>query len=172
MKKNKVIIIIVVILAVLIGIAYGIFKVMDSIKQDKLKIEQQIKEINEYYNILNENATIFNSKKEQFDQLMNNMYYETVSKNNDKVVNVLKEYDEIISKIKDSSNNLENRCNIYYKDAEVMQKCNSYKISYESAMTVFVADVKRYNNFVENYNKWTEDNTNHNKISTYVSKNI
>lgn len=172
MKKNKLILVVVTILMIILGIILGIFKIIDSIKKDNLKIEQQIKEINEYYNNLDESASLFNSNKEQFDKLMNNMYYVNVKEDNEKVLKVLEEYDEIISKIIDSSKNLENRCNIYYKDIEVMQKCNSYKISYESAMTIFKEDIKRYNNFVDNYNKWTEDNNNYNKISSFVSKEI
>lgn len=172
MKKNKIIIIIIVVIVLLLGIAFGIYKVIDSVQKDNLKVQQQMEEINNYYDSLNENAQLFNDKKEEYDKLMDEMYYTTVPKNNAAVLKVLNEYDAIIGKIMEDGKNLENRCTIYYRDTEVMQKCNSYKISYESAMTVFVADVKRYNNFVENYNNWTKENTTYQKINTFVSKNV
>lgn len=172
MKNKKVIIIVVAILAILFGIVFGIYKVVDSIKKDNLKVQQQIKEVDEYYTSLNNNAELFNEKKSEFDVLMNDMYYTTVSKNNDAILKILKEYDVIIGNIKENGNNLQQRCEIYYRDQDTMQKCNSYKISYESAMTVFIADVKRYNNFVKNYNEWTKENTTYKEISSFVSKNI
>ena len=172
MKKNKIIIIIVVVLLILSGIGFGIYKIIDSVKQDSLKVQAQVEEINEYYDSLNNNAKLFNEKKQEYDTLMDKMYYTTVSKYNSEVLKVLKEYDAIIKNIIEDGNNLQEKCSVYYRDADTMQKCNSYKISYESAMNVFISDVKRYNNFVENYNKWTKENTSYKEISNFVSENL
>lgn len=172
MKKGSLITIIVVVLVIIFGIVFGIFKVVDSIKKDQAKTEKQIEEINTYYESLNENAFAFNETKEKFDTLMNKMYYETVFQSQKEITKILNEYDTIITKIKEDGQQLENRCSIYYKNSDTMQKCNSYKISYESAMQVFISDVKRYNTLVKNYNKWTEENPTYEKISAFVSKNV
>lgn len=170
--KKKVIIIVTVILIIFLLIGVGIFKIVDSIRQDSKNAQKQIEEVATYYEEFNKNALAFNEKKKAYDDLMDKMFYTTISKNNESLLKILNEYDEIIGKIKENGNILEDKCSVYYRDNETMQKCSSYKITYESAMTVFINDVKRYNNLVINYNEWTKENTTYKPIKEYVSKNV
>ncbi len=172
MKNKKVIIIIAVILLVVIGIIFAISNVMNAIKKDAEQTQKQIEEINVLYENFNENAVLFNERKEAYDKLMDKVYYTTIPKENEKILTALQVYDQVIGEIIKDGNQLKEKCNVYYSDTETMQKCSSYKITYESAMTLFIADVKRYNTLVENYNEWTKENSEYKKISTYVSKNV
>lgn len=172
MKKGKIITIVIVIIGILLGIIFGISKIISSIKEDQEKTRKQMEEISVYYDKLNENALSFNTKKQELDTLMEATYYTTVPKNNPSFLKILEEYDAIISQIIENGNKLEEMCSIYYRDSDTMQKCSSYKISYESAMTVFKTDVERYNTLVENYNNWTKENPSYQTISAYVSDNL
>lgn len=172
MKNKKIIAIIMIITVIVLGMIFGIFHLVNSIKKDTEQAQLQMEEINVLYESLNKNAELFNLKKTEFDDLMDNIYYTTIPTQNESLLKIVKEYDEIIANIQKDGNDLEEKCSIYYTDSDIQQKCTSYKISYESAMTIFIADLKRYNNLVENYNNWTEDNTGYKKISSYVSKNV
>ncbi len=172
MKNKKVIIIVTIVLSVVSCIIFGIFSFVDAIKKDAEQTKKQMQEIDTLYESLNDNAKLFNDKKTEYDKAMENLYYTTFPSKNEAIVKILKEYDEIIANIQKDGNALQDKCNAYYNSSDTMQKCTSYKISYESAMTLFMADLNRYNTLVENYNEWTKENTGYKQISTYVSKNV
>lgn len=172
MKNKKIIIIVIIVLLVIGGITFGIFNFVESLKKDAEQTKQQMKEIDNLYESLNNNAMLFNDKKTEYDKIMGDIYYTTFPSKNEAILKILKEYDEIISNIQKDGNHLQDKCNAYYNSSDTMQKCTSYKISYESAMTLFIADLNRYNTLVENYNEWTKENTSYKQISTYVSKNV
>lgn len=172
MKNKKIIVFILVFFLILLGIAYGIFNVVDMLKKDAEQAENQMREIDLLYEQLNDNAILFNEKKKEYDALMKDIYYTTVPEQNDAIVKVLKEYDEIIANIQKNGNQLNEKCDVYYNNSETNQKCSSYKISYESAMTLFIADLRRYNTLVNDYNEWTKENIGYQEINTYVSKNV
>lgn len=172
MKNKKIILWLMGIICIIGCIAFGVVALLSGIKEDQLKTQEKMKEINIQYETLMTNAEAFNSKKAEYDELMDNTYYVTVSKNEKKIRTVLEEYDAIITEIIKNGKSLEQNCNNYFQDKEIMHKCNSYKISYESAMTIFTSDVARYNTLVKDYNEWTKENKGYRQITTFVSKNI
>ena len=174
MKKKTVVIIIgiAIMLFIAIGMIMGGITILKGMQRENEKIKQNIEEIEILYKELNENATSFNEQKEKYDTLMASTYYTNAYERNSSILKELQVYDEIIGKIITTGNELEERCSITYSDSDTYQKCNSYKISYESAMQVFKADVKRYNTLVENYTIWLKENPNYKKIEIFTSKYV
>jgi hypothetical protein len=141
-------------------------------KQEQKKSLENIQEISTLYDELNENALKFNSKKTEYDSIMDTVFYTNFYTKNEEIVKILNEYDEILKDIITNGNNLKEKCAVYYSDADTTQKCNSYKISYESAVQVFLSDIERYNTLVENYNTWTEENGKYEKITKFSAKSM
>jgi hypothetical protein len=171
-KKRNIILIIFIFLIVCIGITFGIFKLFDAMKSENEKVKKDMEEIHLLYDELNENASSFNKKKEEYDSIMSTLYYTNVQEKNKAIVNILNEYDLIIGRIIETGNHLKEKCAFTYTDNEVIQKCNSYQISYESAVQVFQKDIKRFNTLVENYNAWTKENSKYKTIEKFTSKYV
>ncbi len=172
MKTKKIIFIVVFVLLLFLGMTFGTIKLMHSLKNEKQKMKENKEEITIMYAKLNEKASSFNQKKEEYDYLMSTLYYTNVQEKNGAILKILNEYDAIIKEIMEIGNTLEDKCSISYAENEFVQKCNSYKISYESAMQIFKSDIKRYNTLVDNYNVWTEQNSKYKKIDKFVSKYV
>lgn len=155
-----------------IGMIMGGMQILKGMQSENEKIKQNMEEISALYEELNENAVAFNTQKEKYDTLMATTYYTNAYERNSSILKELQTYDEIIGKIRTTGNRLEEKCSITYSDNDTYQKCNSYKISYESAMQVFKTDVKRYNTLVENYTIWLKENPKYKKIEKFTSKYV
>ena len=46
--------------------------------------------------------------------------------------------------------------NVLYPEVEVNNKCEDFILSYEEATNTYITDVKRYNKYIEEYNKWLQ----------------
>lgn len=172
MKKRNIILIVFIVLLISVGIVLGILKLFSAMKNENEEVKKNMEEIHLLYNDLNKNASLFNTKKEEYDLIMGTLYYTNVQEKNSAIVKILNEYDTIIGEIIKIGNNLEEKCTFSYTDNEVIQKCNSYQISYESAMQVFKTDIKRYNTLVENYNVWTKENPKYKTIEKFSSRYV
>ena len=159
-------------LLICIGIVFGILKLFSAMKNENEKVKKNMEEIHLLYDDLNKNASSFNKKKEEYDSIMGTLYYTNVQEKNGSIVKILNEYDAIIGKIIETGNNLKEKCAFTYTDNEVMQKCNSYQVSYESAIQVFKADMKRYNTLVDNYNVWIKENPKYKAIEKFSSRYV
>ena len=122
------------------------------------------------------------------NKLCNNMYYsssDTNSKCNnyksmyEQVVNYfvndiknkLSNYENLVDELTKNTNNLDKLCNnMYYSSSDTNSKCNNYKSIYEQVVNYFVNDIKVYNDNVNKYNKYQEDNNSELRISKYSTK--
>lgn len=172
MKKKNVILIIFVIILISIGIVFGVLKLFDAMKTENEKVKKNMEEIHLLYDELNESASSFNAKKEEYDSIMGTLYYTNVQQKNSTIIKILNDYDTIIGKIIETGNALKDKCSLSYSDSDIIQKCNSYKISYESAIQVFKIDVNRYNTLAQNYNVWIKENAQYKKIEEFSSKYV
>ncbi len=172
MKKRNVILIIFIVLLIGMGIILGISKLFSAMKSENEEVKKNMEEIHFLYDDLNKNASLFNTKKEEYNSIMGTLYYTNTQEKNSAIVKILNEYDTIIGEIIKIGNSLKEKCTFTYTDNEVVQKCNSYQISYESAMQVFKADIKRYNTLVENYNVWTKENPKYKTIEKFSSRYV
>lgn len=170
--NRKTVIIIVITIVVLALLGLGIFKFIDDIKRDKEAALIQMNEINEYYDSFVENVDYFNLKREELKIILTDLYYENLSKNYSKINTSLLEYDNIIAKIVKDGNNLNDKCGKYYSDPNVNKKCESYKISYETAMNVYTTDIDNYNSLIDKYNEWTKTNTKYKELEHFSSSII
>lgn len=172
-SKKKIVIGIIVLIVVIIGVL--IFNLVKSIEADKKIVEENMVTINENYDIFQKYIEQFNQKSELLQKEMGKeLYYTSLSSKSTKIVKMLKELDEVVAKIMEINNILEDKCEIYYKDAEVNQKCQSFNVTVENVVTVYKGAIENYNKVVTSYNDWIkkQGNSTYKNLSPYQSKVI
>jgi DNA repair ATPase RecN len=170
MKKNKKIFGIIMMIIIVMLTAFGIYQALQIKKVEY--VENPRKEIGTYYQTLTEMSDAFNEKHEQFESIMNDLYYTKVTKEISKITTVLKEYDDIVNKMKELQNKLSSLCEDYYLDSDAVIKCNTYSVTYQNAIKVYTADIEGYNGFVSSYNEWATENGNYKTIEFFSSNNV
>ncbi len=162
------------IIIALLALGIGIFQIITNIKEkerEELERQNLIKEeINTNYNIFNELATKFNEQKQELNNTLSQLYYQTIPEKNEEITNLLDVYSDIIKSLKETSLKLEKVCPNEFTDSDLKRKCASYKISLENAINVYQEDILSYNNLIEEYNKWIKTQEGYLEILKYENE--
>lgn len=159
-KKTGIIITCIIIAVIIIGVI--VFKISLSIKQENEEQQKNMQTINENFHNLNELAEKFNNSKKEFEQIYSQTFLNTLVAQNDTFIQILKEYDKTLKQITEIAQNIEKICQKDYKDGEITKDCNTIKKTSKSATEVFEKDKETYNNLIDNYNAWVQENNNEN----------
>ena len=160
---------------VIVAVGFGVFQLVNSFKRDQKEVEKNMTIVNENYEKFNQYIEQFNQKSEILQKEMKEeLYYTTLTTKNVSIVKLLNEIDMIVNNIMQINNILKDKCQVYYKNAEVNQKCQSYNVSMENVELVYKGAVENYNKVITSYNEWTNKtgNTSYKKLPLYQPKSI
>lgn len=167
MKKKKNIIIILSVLFVLVLILYGIVSFILDYNNSKKVIEQNINIINEEYGNFKDDVDEFSLMRDEiYENILNQIYYETFANNVIEWNNKFTEYTKIVNDISKFDKILGKTClNKTYINTSINQKCEIFVETYEIVINSYINDVELYNQHIEKYNNWKleKDNANNSK---------
>lgn len=122
-----------------------------------------------FYKKTDELSTFRKDLIKDFDEYVS--YYSEMEEGYDDIVDNFKEYEEQVKEIEDASSYLKDKCTSKYSSSDANEKCNYYYIYLEKAINMFVEDIKFFNNKIDEYNKWIEQE-NENEISEKTYKKL
>ena len=160
MKNKKVIILIVG--GLILTIVGSILLVSNGFKSEQKKLKQTMDTIVNDYTTFKTKVEEFSKLREQiYSDVMNSQYYSEIFNNYSANVEKLTKYEELVTEIDNVSKNLKKNCTERkYSDQDVTNKCNAFIINYEQSINYFINDITRFNEKIEEYNKWrTTENT-------------
>ena len=168
-KVVKIVIICLVILIAVIGIILGINFISDSANKINEEYENDKKLLQVNYNNFSSYITEYNETRIELGILMEKaMYYEDFPKVSESLVTFYSAYDELINKIIISVKNMDKACKREYMENDYIDMCNSYGLTYEKMINIFISDIEAYNTLINNYNEWAKDD----KYQLFTSKYI
>ena len=170
-KKKNILIIISIIILIITTITIGIYIFLSNIQKDKQKTEQNIQNIKNTYETFKNKIDTFDEKRQNVMQaLSQGFYFETAEQTSLEWNKLFVEYDECVINIKQEIEQLDNLCNTVYLDNDINTKCQVYKKNYEIMVNTLINDIDTYNTKLEEYNTWTDSNTQYNKVALFTSK--
>ena len=149
----------------IIGIVLGIIAVLfilaclwvSGLKDDQEQTKETVKVIVDSYENFNNRVEEFSTLRNQFYELRDDLYLETLAQNSNEWNKFMKEYAESIDEVEKASKGLKENCHIKYGDVNANSKCTAFKANYEAAQNYYISDVKMYNSLVDEYNKWNSE---------------
>ena len=180
-KKSKKMIIIITILIILIG---GISLLIANIMKEKKESTKNIEIIEYNYNELSTNVSEYNQIRSDLSEKLNNFFYDKYPKEHETYVELLTKYNNNIKKIDKNISNINDRCNVIYKDKNINSICNNYKVTYEKLINLYITDLTNYNNKITSYNEYQDnedvnlfelihkDYIDYNNDNTYEGKDV
>ena len=171
MKGKKIAHILMTISFVMI-MAGGVSSFVLGLKADKLETQKRISVVNNEFEVLSTNTTIFeNLRDELYTKVLSNVYFDTMYKDDKTVKEKLSNYENLVDELEKTTVQLDNLCkNVYYPDMETNTKCGNYKSIYEQVNNYFISDIEVYNKNVEKYNKDQESKKSKLLIDDYTTR--
>lgn len=164
MKKKQVIISGIVILVIAL-ICLGVFFLYQRIEQTKRQQEEEMNNLKNTYELFKEDANNFNRVKEEFDQKLSTIYYNTLASENPSILEQIEVYKQSKNNLIEIGNTLKDGCDKY--SSNLTRICSSYEKSVTSAINVYESDIKRYNDLVKEYNNWVLENPEYESIKEF-----
>lgn len=131
---------------------------VSGLKKDQQATKKEMK-------VVLENYENFNNRVEEFSLLRNNFYdykedlfLETLSEKAADWNSFMDNYAESIKEVEKAADRLKKSCKIKYGDVNTNSKCTAFKANYEAANNYYISDVKLYNELIDDYDKWNEEN--------------
>lgn len=156
MKKSFKIIGIVFIIIVILMICATIW--VDGLKKDRLKTLKTMKIVQSDYNDFNNRVEEFSLVRNNFYEEKEKLYFETLSKKAAEWNKFIEEYADLIEQIDLKAKRLKENCFVRYGDVDTNNKCTQFKANYETANNYYISDIVLYNELVDEYDKWSEEN--------------
>ncbi len=153
--KRKIIIFIVTIILLLI--AFSIYHLVTSVKQDKEITEEKMQQILIAYESFNTAIQDFAKKREEYYKSLENAFLEEFANKYNDWNNLITNYEKSIENVENSSEVLKENCIVQFADVNVNSKCTTFKANYEAAMNYYINDIKNYNKTVNEYNTWVSE---------------
>lgn len=174
MKKSiKIIIICLIILALVIGIVLGIKYIGESANKINEEYEKDKEKLQTNYDDFSNYITEYNAVREDLSILLeDSMYYEDFPKSSESLHSFYVSYDELINKIMKSVSGMDTACKREYMEEEYNLMCDSYQLTYEKMINVFLDDIVAYNNLIKSYNEWAGEEKYQLFTSQYVTDYI
>lgn len=185
MKKNeKKSIKIVIIFGILILIIGLISILIANIMKEKKESTKNMEIIEYNYTELIANVSEYNQIRSDLSNKLNNFIYDNYLSEHESYVELLTKYNNNIKEIDKNISNINERCNVIYKDLSINKICDSYQITYEKLINLYVADLINYNNKITSYNEYNDgedislfelvhkDYIDYNKDNVYEGKDV
>lgn len=160
--KNKTVIIL-GISGLILTVVGGIMLVAKGFKGEQESLTKTMNIIVDDYSVFKTKVENFSNLREQiYSDVMNSQYYSEVFDKYATNIEKITKYEEAVTEIDNASKNLKKNCTERkYNDQDVTNKCNAFIINYEQSINYFINDITRFNERIEEYNKWrTTENTN------------
>ena len=150
----------------------GVSSFVMGLKADKLETQKRIDVVNNEFEVLSTNTTIFeNVRDELYTKVLSNVYYDTFYNDDEKVKEKLSNYENLVDELEKTTFKLDGLCkDVYYPDMETNTKCSNYKSIYEQVNNYFISDIAVYNKNVNKYNKDQESKNSNLIIKPYKTK--
>ncbi len=170
MKKNKVIIISISVVAILL-VLITFFVI--SIRRDKLETKKVMNTIVKKYDGFEKKVLKFNEVRDEvYTTIFSDTYYDAIGSSYSDNNNKIKKLEETVDEMEKSASQLKKYCkNAYYSDSEVNKKCSSFKSLYEEVINSFVSDIDKYNKVLDNYNTYIKETGGTETLEKYSTKN-
>ena len=143
-------------LGVLCLISGGITSFLSGLKSDHQAVLRRMDDVSGVFESFSTNTTAFEEFRDGlYNDVLGNVYYETMYVTDSSVKLKLKEYEEIVDTLEKDAKKLNSLCkNVYYPDGDVNNKCSNYKSIFEQVVNYFVTDINTYNDNVKKYNDY------------------
>lgn len=150
-------------------ISGGVSSFVIGLKKDREETYNRMYKVDDEFEVFSTNTSVFESTRDElYNVVLSNVYYDTMYQEDKDVKNKLSNYENLVDELTKNTNNLDKLCNnMYYSKKETNVKCVNYKSIYEQVVNYFVNDIKVYNDNVDKYNKYQEENNSALKISKY-----
>ena len=147
----------------------GVSSFILGLKADREASFRRMHDVNDEFEVFSTNTTVFEEARDElYNVVLSNVYYDTMYQEDKSVKNKLSNYEQLVDELTKNTNKLDKLCsNMYYSDSTTNNRCRNYKSIYEQVMNYFVSDIKVYNENVNKYNKYQEENNSSLKIEKY-----
>ncbi len=154
MKSNKKLMIIV---AIIIVIALGVFLLVKNIQKDQESTESTMNEIKNTNQNFENSILVYNQNREELSNYLDSYYEEKFLEDYDKIIASLENQDNVISEIQKEVEVLDTNCKgKLFKEAAVNQICSNYLEYYEKIVNVYWSDIHNVNEMINLYNDGNE----------------
>ena len=169
-KAVKIIVVCLVLIAIVIGIIFGIKYIGESANKVNEEYEKDKEKLQESYDNFSGYIAEYNEARTELATLMESArYYEDFPKVSESLNSFFASYDELINKIMISVSNLDEACKREYMEEEYSSMCGSYSIPYEQMLNNYISnDIYYYNELITKYNTWVGEE----KYPTFNSKYV
>lgn len=147
-----------IIIGIILMILITIILLITNISKERKTLNNNMEVIKYNYEELSKSVTEYNQIRTDLIEKLNDFTFDTYSNIHNEYTVLLTKYNENIDKIDSYTNNINDKCNVIYKDKNVNNICNNYKAIYEKLINLYVTDLTNYNNKVANYNEYKESN--------------
>ena len=165
--KKKHILFLLGIIVILIFIVIVGFKAINNLKKDKVQSQEQSETIKTSYEKFNKLATNFNEENKEYLLKIKEVYFTTLEKEEKNLKEQLNNLKTIIHEMKSEEERVKEICKINFTDKETNQYCETIKVSVKTATDVYNNEIVEYNDLIEKYNIWQEENSKYKKLETY-----
>ena len=150
-------------------IAGGVSSFVLGLKADRLETQKRIDIVNNEFEVLSTNTSIFESVRDElYNKVLSNVYFDTMYKDDEKVKEKLSNFENLVDELEKTTVTLDNLCkNVYYPDIETNTKCNNYKSIYEQVNNYFISDIAVYNKNIDKYNDYQKSKNSDSKLEKY-----
>ena len=150
----------------------GVSSFIIGLQEDRKDSLMRMNEVNDEFEIFSTNTTVFEEKRDElYNSVLTNIYYDNMQEEDNHIKNVLSNYENLVDELTKNTNHLNSLCeDMYYSDSIANNRCNNYKSIYEQVVNYFVSDIKSYNEIVDKYNKYQEENSSEFRIDKYNTK--
>ncbi len=136
---------------------------IDGLKKDHEMVNTRIVDVNNTYEELTTNVSLFEDEREKlYGTSLKETYFDSFYSTNKEIIEKLSNFEAMVSEIEKKTKVMDNLCDTYYMDANANNKCSNYKLIYEQVNNYFVGDIKTYNKNVIAYNS-----VNVNRVNVY-----
>ena len=139
-------------------ISGGFSSFLLGLKSDHSEVLRRMDDVSGVFESFSTNTTVFEEfRDELYNDVLGNVYYETMFLTDSTVKQKLKDYEKIVDLVEKDTKQMDKLCgNVYYPDVEANNKCMNYKSIYEQVVNYFITDIKIYNENVDKYNQYQE----------------
>ena len=153
-------------------ISGGVSSFVMELNRDHQETYNRMYKVDDEFEVFSTNTSVFESSRDElYNVVLSNVYYDTMYDEDKEVKNKLSNFENLVDELTKNTKNLDKLCNnMYYSDKNINSKCSNYKSIYEQVINYFVSDIKVYNDNVDKYNKYQEENNSSLKINKYKTK--
>ena len=159
-KGQKITIIILIVLVIISGLSLLIYNFYRGYKEDKIKTEELIKNVNtDYENFITKINNINLKREKVYTEIFKETYYTDMQNNIDGWNTTINEYSNSVKELDSNFEYLKNNCiDIKFYHSDINPKCESFLQNYEMIINYYVSDITTYNNNIDSYNTRVNEN--------------